>query len=387
MCVRWVYGLVLVLVVSCAAAAAGCRLPAAEAPDPGEIGQGEQGQTEQGQEGSATSGSTDGSALPGFWVGAPSVDSLDTGLAPGYAIAWVTTDGELMVASPWWSEPRILADDCGTWDFTWAPDASCVTYLAGPEPGQAERFLVVPIDGGQAAEITGFGPLSGAQRSGRSPNGAWHTVELTGTEPGYFDLALIGPNQAEPLLLPAYGNYTWSPDSRTLAYGKTSEVGEGADSVWTKTSSLCLRDMASGAETIIVNGDGVNRYYARRWPVADELYYVQEEEPPDRQGMYYSWVVNPAGGEPTCLGGDVLTIPTDLEIAATPEALEPFGYPWPEPSPDGSAAIVACADSSAGDGTRFFIVVMDTETGAWALLSEGLRAVWSPVPVPVGEGD
>lgn len=319
--------------------------------------------------------------LPAFWAEAPGVSALDQGLAPGYAIAWVTWGGQLMVASPWWAAPRILASDCGTFEFAWSADATYLTYLAGPEPGQAERFCRVPVDGGAPVEIPGFPPLATALLPGSSPDGAFSMVQLTETGIPYFSLAIVGPGLAEPLILQAYGYWAWSPDSRVLAYGKPVDVGQLAGvSDLSLSSSLCLHNMETGAETILVDGDPMNLYYAHSWPQAGELHYTQEESPAGRQSMYYDWVVDPAGGQPQCLGGDVGTYLGDTEVV--PEVLRPFGDPWAESSPDQSAAIVGCFDTTSGVGERDFVVVLDPETGAWGLLGEGFRAVWSPVPVP-----
>jgi len=345
----------------------------------------------QGGEGSPTAGGSGGSggssaepALPEFWAQAPGASELDHGLAAGYAIAWVTPDGVLMVATPWWSQPRALASDCGTREFAWGPNATYLTYLAGPEPGRADRFCKVPVVGGDPTEIAGFPTLEAARLPRSSPDGSFYTVELPEAKPPYFRLAVVGGGMSEPLLLNACGSYAWSPDSRILAYGRTVDVGHLAGvSQLSLSSSLCLHDLSDGNETVLVVGDPVNLYWAQAWPKAQELHYIQEESPPGRQSMYYEWVIDPPGGEPRCLGGDTGCSLGETDII--PEQLQPFGSPWPERSPDGTAAIVHCCDPVLGPSSWQYIVVLDPETKAWGVLGEG-AGVWSPVPVPGGGG-
>jgi hypothetical protein len=99
--------------------------------------------------------------------------------------------------------------------------------------------------------------------------------------------------------------------------------------------------------------------------------------------MYYEWVIDPPGGEPRCLGGDTGCSLGETDII--PEQLQPFGSPWPERSPDGTAAIAHCYDATRSLPSGQYIVVLDPETKAWGLLGEG-AGVWSPVPVPGGGG-
>ncbi len=346
---------------------------------------GSSGGTTGGESTSGGSGSGGGPTVPAV---TPDLSRLDPNLAPGYALAWVRPDGAIMLASPWYAEPKTLATDCGCQDLAWGHDGTYLLYLARETRDDAAKLMRLPLDGSAPTELAAFEAGEPYYGPDCSPDGRFWCCSC-GTDVQY-GLLVGGGSLAEPVWVGVYCNYAWSPDGLWLARGRAEPdiqtiiaIGSG------QSSSVCLTNPETGEERVVVLGTERALYWPLAWPETNTLYYFEDVLAPDTASVTTFYQIDPFAAEPNPVKVESEDLPpsvayadADRVRAAIPSDL-PGGWGWTgyaRWSPDGTALVINTQDAVY----NCVIFVIDPATGAYGPAGQGYPPCWSPVPVASG---
>jgi hypothetical protein len=144
--------------------------------------------------------------------------------------------------------PRVVLPMAGN-DPTWSPDGKLIAFqsYAG---GDVLRIYVVRRDGTGLRPLTaGTGDSTGASQAAWAPDG--RRIAFTADFDGDEDIYVIGVDGTGLKKVTRNSlddmTPTWSPNGRRLAFGRSTADLEQA--------SIVVLDLATGAETVIAEGD------------------------------------------------------------------------------------------------------------------------------------